>query len=149
MQHFVNNVERYLVNQIIHISWQEFQNDLQNSVSSSFLLLFCSQVSLTVFMKLNLSHWSMERYEQTTTAREIRLEDLYQRRWYQWMCHFFNLRGSQCPWYWFAEIPNDERNLTYNLRTRRDYINIWGELSVLPIRIFNMPFLNGTYKATK
>lgn len=33
MQHFVNNVERYLVNQIIHISWQEFENDLENNVS--------------------------------------------------------------------------------------------------------------------
>ncbi|XP_065066356.1 gamma-tubulin complex component 6-like isoform X2 [Rhopilema esculentum] len=32
MQHFVNNVERYLVNQIIHISWQEFQDDLKNNV---------------------------------------------------------------------------------------------------------------------
>ena len=46
MQHFVNNVERYLVNQIIHISWQEFQNDLQNNVSKDssshfgFLLSF-------------------------------------------------------------------------------------------------------------
>lgn len=35
MQHFVNNVERYIVNQIIHISWREFQDDLQNNVSPS------------------------------------------------------------------------------------------------------------------
>jgi len=32
MQHFVNNIERYLVNQIIHISWQEFQSDLKTNV---------------------------------------------------------------------------------------------------------------------
>lgn len=28
MQHFVNNLERYTVNQIIHVSWQEFQESL-------------------------------------------------------------------------------------------------------------------------
>lgn len=33
MQHFVNNLERYTVNQIIHVSWEEFQQDLKQQVS--------------------------------------------------------------------------------------------------------------------
>ena len=51
MQHFVNNVERYIVNQIIHISWREFQDDLQNNVSSllPYIYLF-----LSLFMCNNL-----------------------------------------------------------------------------------------------
>eukprot|EP00794_Sanderia_malayensis_P009091 gene9091-10061_t len=32
MRHFVINVERYIVNQVIHISWQEFQEDLSDKV---------------------------------------------------------------------------------------------------------------------
>ena len=30
----MNNLERYAVNQIIHVSWQEFQNQLNNNVKS-------------------------------------------------------------------------------------------------------------------
>ncbi|XP_066912820.1 gamma-tubulin complex component 6-like isoform X2 [Clytia hemisphaerica] len=33
MQHFVNNLERYMVNQIIHVSWEEFQQDLREQVN--------------------------------------------------------------------------------------------------------------------
>jgi len=33
MQHFVNNLERYTVNQIIHVSWEEFQQDLKEQVN--------------------------------------------------------------------------------------------------------------------
>ena len=36
MQHFVNNLERYIVNQIIHVSWQEFQQDLTNKVAKGW-----------------------------------------------------------------------------------------------------------------
>ncbi|XP_065674237.1 gamma-tubulin complex component 6 isoform X2 [Hydra vulgaris] len=34
MQHFVNNLERYIVNQILHVSWREFQQDLRQKVHS-------------------------------------------------------------------------------------------------------------------
>ena len=42
MQHFVNNLERYVVNQIIHVSWQEFQQALASKVHLIiiFTLLF-------------------------------------------------------------------------------------------------------------
>ena len=48
-----------------------------------------------------------------------------QRRWYQRLCHFFNVKKSQSPHYWFAEIP-DERKLTYNLRATHAYNQNFG-----------------------
>lgn len=38
MQHFVNNLEHYIVNQIIHVSWQEFRDDLKHVQSLDSLL---------------------------------------------------------------------------------------------------------------
>ena len=73
---------------------------------------------------------------------ELGWENLYQRRWYRRLCHFFNVKKSQSPHYLFAEIP-DERELTYNLRATRAYNQILGELSVFRIRIFKILFWNG------
>ena len=47
---------------------------------------------------------------------ELGWENLYQRRWFRRLCHFFNMKKSQSPDYLFAEIP-DERGLTYNCKT--------------------------------
>lgn len=48
MQHFVNNLERYTVNQIIHVSWEEFQQDLKQHVSIySYLKEFISVLTLS------------------------------------------------------------------------------------------------------
>ena len=46
--------------------------------------------------------------------RELGWEDLYHRRWYRRLCHFYNLIKSRSPNYLFAEIP-PERNVSYNL----------------------------------
>ena len=53
MQHFVNNLERYVVNQIIHVSWQEFQQALASKVHLIiiFMLIFDLSVGLTFFGK--------------------------------------------------------------------------------------------------
>ena len=45
---------------------------------------------------------------------ELGWEDLYSRRWYRRLCHFYNLRKTCSPEYLFAEIPC-ERQLSYNL----------------------------------
>ena len=52
--------------------------------------------------------------------RELGWEDLYHRRWYRRLCHFYNLIKSRSPNYLFAEIP-PERNVSYNLRNMRSY----------------------------
>ena len=53
-------------------------------------------------------------------GEELGWENLYQRRWYRRLCHFFNLIRSLSPNYLFALIP-DKRQLTYNLRKIRAY----------------------------
>ena len=51
---------------------------------------------------------------------ELGWEDLYSRRRYRRLCHFYNLRLARSPEYLFAEIPC-ERQLFYNLRNTRAY----------------------------
>ena len=51
---------------------------------------------------------------------ELGWEDLYSRRRYRRLCHFYNLRQTRSPEYLFAEIPC-ERQLSYNLRNTRAY----------------------------
>ena len=52
MQHFVNNLERYVVNQIIHVSWQEFQQALASKVHLiiTFMLIFDLSLRPTFFV---------------------------------------------------------------------------------------------------
>ena len=52
--------------------------------------------------------------------RELGWEDLYHRRWYRRLCHFYNLIKSRSPNYLFAEIP-PECNVSYHLRNIRSY----------------------------
>ena len=52
--------------------------------------------------------------------RELGWEDLYQRRWYRRLCHFYNLLKVRSPNYLFVEIP-PERNVSYNFRNMRTY----------------------------
>ena len=49
--------------------------------------------------------------------RELGWDDLYHKRWYRRLCHFYNFRS---PNYLFVEIP-PERNVSYNLRNIRSY----------------------------
>ena len=51
---------------------------------------------------------------------ELGWEDLYSRRRYRRLCHFYNLRLTRSPDYLFAEIPC-ERQISYNLRNSRAY----------------------------
>ena len=51
---------------------------------------------------------------------ELGWEDLYYRRWYRRLCHFYNRRKTGLPRYLFAEIP-PEREQSYNLRHPRAY----------------------------
>ena len=51
---------------------------------------------------------------------ELGWEELYHRRWYRRLCHFYNLRKTGSPGYLFAEIP-PEREHFYNLRNARAY----------------------------
>ena len=51
---------------------------------------------------------------------ELGWEELYHRRWYRRLCHFYNLRKTGSPGYLFAEIP-PEREQFYNLRNSRAY----------------------------
>ena len=51
---------------------------------------------------------------------ELGWEELYHRRWYRRLCHFYNLRETGSPGYLFAEIP-PEREQSYNLRNSRAY----------------------------
>ena len=44
---------------------------------------------------------------------ELGWEDLYHRRWYRRLCHFYNLRKTCSPGYLFDEIPS-EREKSYN-----------------------------------
>ena len=52
--------------------------------------------------------------------RELGWEDLYHRRWYRRLCHFYNLLKARSPNYLFVEIP-PERNVSYNFRNMRTY----------------------------
>ena len=52
--------------------------------------------------------------------KELGWEDLYHRRWYRRLCHFYNLRKIGSPGYLFAEIP-PEREQSYDLRHPRAY----------------------------
>ena len=47
-------------------------------------------------------------------------ENLYNRRWYRRLCHFFMLKTTQHPEYLFSHIP-PERKITYNLRNPSTY----------------------------
>ena len=51
---------------------------------------------------------------------ELGWENLYERRWYRRLCHFYNLKMSSTPQYLFEEIP-PERDISYNLRHGRAY----------------------------
>ena len=51
---------------------------------------------------------------------ELGWEDLYHRRWYRRLCHFYNLQTTGSPGYLFAEIPPG-REESYNLRHPRVY----------------------------
>ena len=51
---------------------------------------------------------------------ELGWEDLYSRRRYRRLCHFYNLRLTCSPDYLFAKIPC-ERQMSYNLRNSRAY----------------------------
>ena len=53
--------------------------------------------------------------------KELGWEDLYLRRWYRRLCHFYNLIKSRSPNYLFVEIPRPERKVSYNLRNMRNY----------------------------
>ncbi len=72
---------------------------------------------------------------------ELGWENLYQRRWYRRLCHFFNVKKSQSPHYLFAEIP-DERELTYNLRATRAYNQNFGRT----VRFSNTYFQNTLFE---
>ena len=50
--------------------------------------------------------------------QELGWEDLYHRRWYRRLCHFYTLVKSRSPKYLFSEIP-PESNISYNLRNVR------------------------------
>ena len=51
---------------------------------------------------------------------ELGWENLYDRRWYRRLCHFFTLKTTQHPEYLFSHIP-PERKITYNLRNPGSY----------------------------
>ena len=51
---------------------------------------------------------------------ELGWENLYNRRWFRHLCHFFNLRKSHQPEYLFDEIPS-VRELSYSLRNPLQY----------------------------
>ena len=57
------------------------------------------------------------------------------------MCHFFNLRKTQSPGYFFVEIP-DERTITYNLKT----IHAYDKGSCRTVRFSNTYFQNALYE---
>ena len=51
---------------------------------------------------------------------ELGWGNLYNRRWYRRLCHFFTLKTTQHAEYLFSHIP-PERNITYNLRNPSAY----------------------------
>ena len=51
---------------------------------------------------------------------ELGWENLYDRRWYRRLCHFYSIKTKSSPMYLFEEIPL-ERDLCYNLRHARVY----------------------------
>ena len=51
---------------------------------------------------------------------ELGWEDLYHRRWFRRLCHFYNLRKSRQPEYLFDEIPAT-REISYSLRNVNEY----------------------------
>ena len=72
---------------------------------------------------------------------ELGWEDLYYRRWYRRLCHFYNLRKTGSPGYLFAEIPN-EREQLYNLRHTSVYEQFVGRT----IRFSHTYFQNALYE---
>ena len=73
--------------------------------------------------------------------RELGWEDLYHRRWYRRLCHFYNLIKSRSPNYLFAEIP-PELNVSYNLRNMRSYDQNVGRTA----RYSNTYFQNASFE---
>ena len=51
---------------------------------------------------------------------ELGWEDLYHRRWFRRLCHFYNLRKNRQPEYLFDEIPAT-REISYSLRNVNEY----------------------------
>ena len=51
---------------------------------------------------------------------ELGWENLYHRRWFRQLCHFFYLEKSHQPAYLFAEIPT-AREVFYSLRNLSEY----------------------------
>ena len=86
------------------------------------------QLKLDVTKKLEQTQYSAAlavtgTWRGTSRQRlydELGWEDLYSRRRYRRLCHFYNLRLTRSPEYLFAEIPC-ERQLSYNLRNTRAY----------------------------
>ena len=72
---------------------------------------------------------------------ELGWEDLYSRRRYRRLCHFYNLRPIRSPEYLFAEIPC-ERQLSCDLRNTRAYDQSVGRT----IRFTNTYFQNTLYE---
>ena len=74
--------------------------------------------------------------------QELGWEDLYHRRWYRRLCHFYTLVKSRSPKYLFSEIP-PERNISYNLRNVRVLTKMLEEQQDTQTPIFEMHFLSG------
>ena len=51
---------------------------------------------------------------------ELGWEDLYHRRWFRQLCHFFNLRKNHQPAYLFYEIPA-AHEVSYSARNVTEY----------------------------
>ena len=82
----------------------------------------------------------MEKNKQGSLYRELGWEDLYHRRWYRRLCHFYDLITSLSPNYLFAEIP-PERNVSNNFRNMRSYDQNIGRTSRYSNTYFqNAPF---------
>ena len=63
---------------------------------------------------------------------EMGWENLYKRRWYRRVCHFYSLKISSTPQYLFEEIP-PERDLSYNLRQAWALVQTFQELFAFQI----------------
>ena len=73
--------------------------------------------------------------------RELGWENLYHRRWYRRLCHFFNLIKFRSPNYLFVEIP-PERDVSYNLRNMRSFNQNVGRT----VRYSNTYFQNAPFE---
>ena len=89
---------------------------------------FDSNMSLNLTRKLEQTQYSASLavtgvWRGTNRQRfyeELGWENLYERRLYRRLCHFYSLKTSMTPQYLFEETPL-ERNLSYNLRQARAY----------------------------